>query len=223
MLLADPTHRGEVDGYPVCQPSPRAHQDPGTVGANPGAELFLQYQGRKLLARFDRLAPTWGSTAVLSSHYGGPVGRGGVEAAWPPGPDGRRRHHLGPLVSAVVAGGAGRAVAGLYRAQGGHLICMVTTASCSRPKWLASLIRRTLELANGDGLAEAFTVVGAEARSLRAGADPRPIRRSDRGPAAAAGCRDGALTSRGGTWSYDPARRPGGPRRRRRRSDPGNA
>ena len=114
------TYRGEVELDTRFANDPQGDEDPGT-GGRYSVQSYLEYQGRKLLARFD--AGTYVAlTEALSSHDVG-RGRGGVEAALRgcPVPTVVGGITSDRLVSAAVAGGAGRAVAGLYRAEGGRL------------------------------------------------------------------------------------------------------
>lgn len=72
------TYRGELELDRRFGNDPQGDEDPGT-GGRYAVQSYLEYQGRKLLARFD--AGTYVAlTEALSSHDVG-RGRGGVEAA----------------------------------------------------------------------------------------------------------------------------------------------
>ena len=72
------TYRGEAELDERFANDPQGHEDPAT-GGRYAIQSYLEYQGRKLLARFD--AGTYVTlTESLSSHDVG-RGRGGVEAA----------------------------------------------------------------------------------------------------------------------------------------------
>ncbi len=72
------TYRGEVELDNRFANDPQSDENPGT-GGRYSVQSYLEYQGRKLLARFD--AGTYVAlTEALSSHDVG-RGRGGVEAA----------------------------------------------------------------------------------------------------------------------------------------------
>ena len=114
------TYRGEVELDTRFANDGQGDEDPAN-GGRYAVQSYLEHQGDKLLARFDA-----GSyvvlTEALNSHDVG-RGRGGVRqsTARVPGTGRGRRHHLRPALPAALAGGTGRAAAGLRRPAGCRL------------------------------------------------------------------------------------------------------
>ena len=110
------TYRGEAELDERFANGPQGDEDPAT-GGRFSVQSYLEYQGRKLLARFD--AGTYVAlteSPVQPRRRARPRRRGG-RAAKLPGARGGRRHHVRPALSAAAAGGTGRAATGLHRLQ----------------------------------------------------------------------------------------------------------
>ena len=114
------TYRGEIELDTRFGNGEQGDEEPAN-GGRYAVQSYLEHQGDKLLARFDA-----GSYVVLTeslnSHDVG-RGRGGVREGLRelPGTGRGRWHHLRPALPAALAGGTGRAAAGLHRSAGCRL------------------------------------------------------------------------------------------------------
>ena len=157
------TYRGEAELDDRFANDPQGDEDPAT-GGRYSVQSYLEYQGRKLLARFDAGTYVALTESLVQPRRGPRPRRRGGGAARLPGPDGRRRHHLGPAVSAAAAGGIGRAASGLHRTERGRLDLRPRRVPCETEA-VGKLIRRDA------GVGDTVTDGRSQQRSLSFGAE----------------------------------------------------